>query len=452
VTTVRADNRLLHPPIGTALAQRQGAIAGLWLGVIALALAAGIVFRLMLPGDIEFHGDEKFSFDHVMTVLNGGPWPTRGMVMSIGGWNAGMSVWVFVVLGLLVRPETPPDLAHAVQLLNIAALIAFLAFVVSAIPRRQREPWLWALALWAVNPLAVIYERKIWPPSVLPIFFVAMLFGWWYRRHWLGSFLFALVAILAGQIHPTAAFFGAAVLGWTLFDDRRAFRVSGLIAGAALGGLPALSWITEYLGDANKLHKLGPPWLSFYGQWFTEPFGFGADYMLGPMEFPRFLGWPELAGRPTYVVLILHVVLGGLAIGLLASAAVRLYRSGMFRDRWLLLGETAGGRLVRAAFFGFGTMLTLLTVRGGGLYPHYLIVIAPVMTLWVALTAAFAEGGTLAIRGRALLSALCVCDALIVLLLFSYIDMKGDIHGEFGPSWAWRQTQPMPLFLIEPKE
>jgi hypothetical protein len=278
-----------------------------------------------------------------------------------------------------------------------------------------------------------------------------MLFGWWYRRHWLGSFLFALVAILAGQIHPTAAFFGAAVLAWTLFDDRRAFRVSGLIAGAALAILPALSWITEYVGDANNLHKLSPPRLTFYGQWFTEPFGFGADYTLGPMEFPRFLGWPELAGRPTYVVLILHVAVGGLAIGLLAWAAVRLYRSGILRRHWLLLGETAGGRLVRAAFFGLGAMLTLLTLRGGGIYPHYLIVIAPVMTLWVALTAAFAEGGTLAIRGRALLSALCVCDALIVLLLFSYIDMKGDIQGEFGPTWAWRQTLPMPLFVIEPK-
>ena len=86
----------------------------------------------------------------------------------------------------------------------------------AAIPRGRREPWLWALALWAVNPLAVVYERKIWPPSVLPIFFVAMLCGWWYRRHWLGSFLFALVATIAGQIHPTAAFLAVAILAWTL--------------------------------------------------------------------------------------------------------------------------------------------------------------------------------------------------------------------------------------------
>jgi hypothetical protein len=83
VTTVRADDELLHPSIGTASTRRDGAIGSLWVAGIALALAAGIVFRLMLPGDIEFHGDEKFAFDHVMTVLNGGPWPLRGMVMSV---------------------------------------------------------------------------------------------------------------------------------------------------------------------------------------------------------------------------------------------------------------------------------------------------------------------------------------------------------------------------------
>jgi len=53
--------------------------------------------------------------------------------------------------------------------------------------------------------------------------------------------------------------------------------------------------------------------------------------------------------------------------------------------RWLLLGETPAGQIVRAAFFGFGTILTLLTVRGGGLYAHYMIVLTPIMTPWVGL-------------------------------------------------------------------
>jgi hypothetical protein len=450
VTTIGPGDELIAPSVAAVLPERDGAIGTGWLAVVGLALVAGIVFRLMLPGVVEYHGDEKFTFDHVMNVLQGGPWPTRGMLMSVGGPNAGMSVWIFVLLGLVFQPETPPDLARAVQLLNVAALLAFLAFVLTAIPRRQREPWLWSLALWAVNPLAVVYERKIWPPSVLPIFVVAMLFGWWYRRHWLGAFVFALVTTVAAQIHPTAMFLGLAILAWTLFDDRRAFRVSGLIAGAALGIVPALSWFASYYNEgSDKLHKLRPPWLTFYGRWFTEPFGFGPDHTLGPLEVPRFMAWPMIGGQATYGGLLLHFAVALLAVGLLAWAAVRLYRSGLLSDRWLFLGETAGGRLVRAAFFGFGTVLTLLTIRGGGLYPHYLIVIAPIMTLWVALTAAFADGGTLATRGRALLAGLCACDALLVVLLFSYIDATGSIRGEFGPSWAWQQAQPEP-FVIEP--
>ena len=425
MTTARAEDEVLDRPLAAVLARREeGVIGAGWLVVLALALAAGIVFRLMLPGIIEYQGDEKFTFNHVMDVLHGGAWPPHGMKMSIGGPNPGMSVWVFVLLGLVFRPETPPDLARAVQLLNVAALVAFLGFIVSAVPRRQREPWLWALALWAVNPLAVIYERKIWPPSVLPIFIVAMLFGWWYRRHWLGSFLFAAVATIAGQIHPTAAFLCIAILAWTLFDDRRSFRVTGLVAGAIVGVLPALGWIARYYEPGDRLHKLRPPWLTFYGRWFSEPFGLGPDHTLGPIDFTRFVAWPSIGGQPTYLVLLLHVAIAALGISLLARAAIRLYRSGGLSDRWLFIGETAGGRLVRPAFFGFGTILTLLSIRGGGLYPHYLIVIAPIMTLWVALSAAFADGGTLATRGRTVLSALCLCDALLVVLLFAYIDTK----------------------------
>jgi hypothetical protein len=449
LTSIRPDAEAIPPLVGIAQRPQADTVGAAWLAILALSLGAGIVFRLMLPNDIEFHGDEKFTFDHVMNVLQGGSWPAHGMTMSIGGPNPGMSVWIFIILGWVFRPETPPDLARAVQLLNVTALMAFLAFIVTAISRRQREVWLWGLALWAVNPLAVIYERKIWPPSVLPLFIVMMLFGWWYSRRWQGSFLFGLIATISGQIHPTAAFFAIAIAAWKIFDDRRSFHVAGLISGVGLGLIPALSWIPTYFKVGNGLHQLRLPFLTFYGRWLTEPFGFGADHVLGPLEFTRFLGWPEIGGAPTYLSLLLHVAIGVIAVIVLAAGALALYRSGKLTVPWLLAGETIAGRVVRAVFFGFGTVLTLLTVRGGGLYPHYLIVVAPMMMLWVALTAAFADGGALATRGRALLSGLCVCNGVIVLLLFSYIDTRGDIHGEFGPSWWWQQAQPVPP-AIEP--
>ena len=410
--------------------------------VIASALVAGVVFRLFYPGAIEFHGDERFSFYHVMTVLHGGPWPALGMTMSVGGPNPGMSVWIFILLGLVAQPDTPVGLAQAVQVLNITALIAFVVFVVRSIPRDQRESWLWAAALWAVNPIAIIYERKIWPPSTLPIFIVVMLAAWWHRRSWLGSFLFAFVTVLGGQIHPTCAFLGFSLFAWTIVDDRRSFRIAGLIPGAVIGFLPTITWLARSASVGGGLETLRLPLANFYGRWFTTPFGYGPDHVLGPVEFPRFLGWPETDSGSTWLVLAIYVAIIAVALALTVPAAWRYLRAGNFSLRWILLGETPAGRVVRAAFFGLGMILTLLTIRGGGLYPHYMIVITPIMTLWVALTAMFGAGGVLGRRTRMLLATLCALDAAVVVLLFSYIHTVGDIYGEFGPSWEWQQSHP----------
>ena len=407
---------------------------------VTAALAAGVVFRLFYPGTIEFHSDEQFSFDHVMTVLNGGPWPSLGMTMSIGGPNPGMSVWIFILLGLIGHPSTPVGLAECVQVLNVVALLGFVGFVLRAIPRDQREPWLWGAALWAVNPIAIIYERKIWPPSTLPAFVVVMLAGWWYRRTWLGSFAFAAIAILGGQIHPTSAFLGIAILAWTVFKERGGFRWTGLIAGAVVGFLPAVSWVPAYLASRNALHQARLPSPEFYGRWLTTPFGYGPDHILGPVEFPRFLGWPEVNGEPTYLTLAVYAAIVVAALAILIPA-VRRALANPPTLRWHLLGDTPAGLLVRAAGIGFGLILTVLSALGGGLYAHYMIVITPLMTLWVALLAVYAGGGVLRDSGRRLLATLCLLDAAVVLLMFSYIHTIGDIHGEFGPSWEWQQQQ-----------
>ncbi len=415
----------------------------------AVPFLAGVTFRLFYPGVIEFHGDEQFSFNHVRAVLDGGPWPSLGMTMSIGGPNPGMSVWIFIVLGLITQPETPVQLAQSVQLLNILALGGFFLLAARVVSEKEREGWLWAGALWAVNPLAIVYERKIWPPSTLPIFVVAMLFAWWHRRSVWGSFVFSLVAVLGGQIHPTALFLGAAIFLWTVIGEWpkqpwRSFNLPALIAGGLVGILPAVNWFTAYYGAGNSLHAVRWPSLAFYFRWVSEPFGFGADHALGPIPFRDFLAWPYWESGSTWLVLALHVALIALAAATLALATNRALRGRHLSVRRLLIGESAGGRLVRAAFFGFGTILTVLTIVGGGLYPHYLIVIAPLMTLWVARLVTFADGGILHRRGRLILTAVCLADGLLVLLLFSYIHAIGDIRGEFGPSWEWQSEQLAP--------
>ena len=68
--------------------------------------------------------------------------------------------------------------------------------------------------------------------------------------------------------------------------------MTGLVAGALVGVLPALNWIANYYETGDRLHKLRPPWLTFYGRWFSEPLGLGPDHTLGPIEFTRFVAWP----------------------------------------------------------------------------------------------------------------------------------------------------------------
>jgi hypothetical protein len=104
-----------------------------------------------------------------MLSCAGCAWLWLGMPSSVNLPNPGLSLWVFAGLSWIFDANTPPELARAVQSLNATALVAFVVFAFAAIPKDRREPWLWAAALWAVNPVEVIYERKIWPPSVLPL-------------------------------------------------------------------------------------------------------------------------------------------------------------------------------------------------------------------------------------------------------------------------------------------
>ena len=131
------------------------------------------------------------------------------------------------------------------QLLNVLALLAFAAFGLFAIPKERREPWLWAAALWAVNPASIILERKIWTPSVLPLPAVGMLWAWRYRRHPAAAFAWGLLGALMAQIHLGAAFFAAALMAWTLVADRRAFPWIGWLAGSVVGVLPAIPWALD---------------------------------------------------------------------------------------------------------------------------------------------------------------------------------------------------------------
>jgi hypothetical protein len=420
---------------------------------VLLAVAAGIALRFAYPLDIEYKADERWSFDQARAVLQGALWPWFGMPMSVGGLNPGMSLWVFVGLMWASGAATPPELAAAVQALNAAALIALLLFAWRVVPAAQREPWLWAAALWAVNPVAVILERKIWSPSVLPLFIVALIAAWWRRRGAVGSFLFGLLAALLAQIHLSVAFLAAAMLLWGLMSDRSSWRWPPLFAGAVLGALPAIPWLADTLQSAGAEGRWRLPILHFWLRWLTQPFGFGAEYTLGLAHFREFLSLPFIAGVPTHLVALLHAALAALAIAVYALAGRALWsRPPTVRE--ILVGSDATGALLRAAFIGYGVLMTLLTIRGAGAHRHYLIIVAPLMALFVARLVALGDGGELKRSGRLMLAAMCLAGALVSASLLRYIHVTQVIRGEYGPTWAAQQSglaPPAPAIVVPPR-
>ena len=76
-------------------------------------------------------------------------------------------------------------------------------------PIGQREPWLWALSLSAVSPLAMLSQRKIWAQSMLPIFCALFLIGWLRRNRYSGACLWGFIGAILGQIHMSGFFFAA---------------------------------------------------------------------------------------------------------------------------------------------------------------------------------------------------------------------------------------------------
>jgi hypothetical protein len=404
---------------------------------LAAALTVGAVLRLIWAQDIEYKLDESWTLEQVQNVLAGKTWSWTGMPTSLGFLNPGMSLWVFIPLGLAFGAHSAPELARAVQLVNITALFGLVVFALLAIPLERREPWLWAAALWALNPVAIILERKIWPPSVLPLGTVILIAAWWYRDRFAPAFAWGLIGALMSQVQLGAGFFILAVAIWTALSQPRSVHWAGWLLGSLLGALSALPWALRLVGSETGL-RAGRPLLSFYFYWFTQPFGFGSEYTLGPDHMREFLAGPVWMGRPSYLMGLLHVVLALLLLTVVLHALFRLCRSGWPPARAIFLGDEPGGTLVRAGLWGYGAMLTLITAAGVGSYRHYLIVAAPLMALWAAQVILFGLGARRQ-TAHFLLTAFCMCQAALSVGLLAYIHTTQIIHGEYGPTWRSQQ-------------
>lgn len=451
-----------------------------WGCGLILALVLGAVFRLIWVGDIEYKLDETFTFaktrqfvadgrppagvhsvkntalmeermrflgeafgtdfnrnEPLMQGVAAGNFSWLGMPSSQRLRNPGMSLWGFYLFGFLFGTDEPTGIARGVQVFNLAAIFFLVIFALCCLKDREREWWLWAAALVCVNPIAVVFHRKIWPPCMLPLLMIVLILCWRFRgRRW-GAFGWGALGALPGQISMAGFFYSAALALWTFLFDRKRVAWRWWLGGGLIGAIPLLPWLyylahTTEKARANVVSIWRPLEGKFWGHWMSEPFCVGLNYSLGH-DFHDYLSGPLLAGHRTYGVGILHGLAAGLGIWLLGKSLFGWWRNRTEWQGWL---EWWSGRsmfttfLLSAVFWGFGLILSATCLR---FYKHYLLLVFPLIMVWAA-RLALPMGATERqwAAGRRLLLALCVTNALITMAFLGYIHAHDGVpHGEY---------------------
>jgi hypothetical protein len=410
---------------------RQIAITKNLLGPVALiaAVLAGTVLRLAWGDDIEYKADEAYTFGQIQAVGESQPLSWFGMPSSVGLRNPGMSLWVFLLLGKLLPIQDPVDLAHAIQVLNVVAILTLIGFAFCFCSAVEREPWLWSAALLSVNPLAILFHRKIWPPSILPLFVSFFVIAWWKRDRWWAAFFWGLLGAIVSQVHLAAVFFAAGFIVWGFVFDRRRIAWKSWFAGSVVGVLPALPWLTYLLTAPPTGSKEPMVWkhifeCKFWLRWVAEPLGLGLDYTLEE-AFPDFLRGPWIGGQPSYLLGALHLIVIAIGAWILASAARHWFRASRPRP------NSPTEQTLGAVFWGCGLLMTLSALP---IHRHYMVILYPFESLWLARLALEVADRRM---GRTLLAALCTAQLFMSVGFLSYIHTHQGVPGrEYGVSYG----------------
>ncbi|MHB1135135.1 MAG: ArnT family glycosyltransferase [Chloroflexota bacterium] len=363
------------------------------LAALALAaiLALGFYLRWERLQWAEFDADQAWSLNRAFEFVRLGDFPLQGIPSSVGTAQGPAEIWL---LALPVALGQDPRLATA--FVGLLQMLAVLGTYFLAGRYFGRPVGLLAALLFACNPWAVYYARKIWTPALTPAF-VVLLFACLYaavceHRRWLFAVACATLALLV-LIHPGTAVYGPLLaLVWLLYRRRLGWRAplagGGLallvaapylygqaqagfagvarFAGATTGGAPrldleALAYLLDLAGDGNL--RL---WL--------------AD---------RFLAGPTVPALPSLAPLAAALVLAGLAL-----CAWRA---------WPRRVAPSAGREAHLLLLLWFVIPLALTLRHSlPLQEHYYIAVWPAQFILMALAlAAAGQAGRRWLAGRA---------------------------------------------------
>lgn len=407
-------------------------------------LFVGVVLRNIFPADMEFKADERWMFLRAVGFGHGETWRWAGMASGQGNvTNPGLSVWIFIALVKVFGITSPLGLGRAVMGCNSVALLVLGWFSWKKIPVHSRATWIWGTALLAVNPISILYERKIWAQSMLPIFCVGFLIAIWNRKTHRGAFAWGLIGALLGQVHMPGFFYAFAIFFWIAIWDRKSTRWFAWMAGSALGALPLIPWAIQMLhtpsGGVVPMISL-----NFFKFWLTSATGTGLSFVVAPIGaqnfweiYTRFLAFPTINGFPTYLIGIAHAISILATIIILCGAACGMSNDIQTRQR--TIKQTLSGNddptalLQQAALLGYGLLLTVLLLP---IFRHYLLVAYPLPSIWLARQALPRQALQGKVASRTLLILLIISSTIISIGLLSYVHINnGVIEGDYGPAY-----------------
>jgi 4-amino-4-deoxy-L-arabinose transferase-like glycosyltransferase len=417
-----------------------------WLPiVVALAVVTiGIALRTIALDHMEYKEDEEYNFAWSQLIGKTQPWPAHGMPSGVYVPNPGMSVWTFAGLAKVVGAHDPVDLMRALAIFAVLGIA--LCGALARFSARPRD-WLWVAALGLVNPIQVLYQRKLWPEPFLPVFVALTLMGWWARdRRASAAIAWGLLGALLGQIHMSGFFFAAALWVTTLYYDRERARAwfGAWFFGSCLGAAPLLPWAWHALnlpthpaiaGGSNEILQF-----KYWVFLLSNPLGLHVGNALGLLrgashvtQLADFARYPLLSeGRATWLVGVAHALLVGTGFAVAARAFLAWART-------KTTGPVSPERiLLVATVLVAGVLMTLPSFQ---IRRYYLMVCFPVDALLLvrAARAAFPRASD------RVLTVVWAAQLLISASFSAYVvHNQGSSQGDYGRAYVVEMRSRVP--------
>ncbi len=388
---------------------------------------------------IEFKLDEATAVNLARRVLDG-DFLTVGITSSVRAHNPPLFIYLTAVpLALWDDPRA------ATAFVGVLAVTAVILTYFVLRPRFGALVAVGAAALFATAPWAVLYSRKLWGQSVLPVVTTAFLWSMFAVLERPRSRAVAVIPVLfclAFQLHFSAL---ALVIPGTILLLYRARVVHwpAFALGVGVAVLLLAPWlyhqVTHGFEDVSLLASGAPDGGDTPGPFevFRESLrqvGIGNwTYVVG-VSMPGFLteiGLVWSVARVASTVAATLFVVGLVTCALCVGRGVSTSR----RWPWLVLAPSSASRALLLVWL-VGAWLAI--PAGGRLFPHYLIVTFPVVFAVQALAVADLVGAVPRVRQQATIAAIAVLVAVaaghtvFTLSFHRFLDGYGAAGGDYG--------------------